>query len=282
MRVDSITRNKVLKSLIFLFIGALTFSIIGDFLSDINTYKQIISVLDNKIQNVFALILSTTGVSVALGSLSDLPMVNVEAIANQLVNMNGYLVIVLSILYLEKYLLTIIGFVVYKVVIPLSCILGVICVYSKNSFKKFLSSVLYKVVLFSIVLSIFIPCSVWVTHNIDQTYQTSVDMAIEEMNNSTADSLKESIINIKNKVQTWIRIITEYVAVLIVTSCLIPILTFLIFNYFTNIIFNTNLGIADIENKSKRIGTEIQRLTTVKENDHEIIDLSEEKNTDER
>ena len=60
-----------------------------------------------------------------------------SAISDKLMDLSGYFLIVLSALYLEKYLLTDYGYATFAVLIPLACVLFSVSVFWKEVVKKY-------------------------------------------------------------------------------------------------------------------------------------------------
>ena len=257
---------------------------LGKIFSDPNTYASLIEILDNKKVNVMGLTASTSAASIAISALpNDLG----TPIADQLANLSTYLLAILTVVYLEKYLLTIIGFVTFKVIIPIVCILYIVYILLPHNLS--LRKVALKLFCFGLALFLLIPCSVTISNMIDATYESSINETIDntqeeiEVNNdsndtSSKDDLKwyekiynyfsETVEEVKNniststsetinKVKNILSNFIEATAVMIVTSCIIPVLTVLVFIWLTKIILGIEINKPEflkIENKDKLNG----------------------------
>ena len=284
MNLNKEEKIKIVKIILILCFGLLSFFYLGKILSDPNTYASLIEILDNKKANVMGLTASTSAASIAISALpNDLG----TPIADQLANLSTYLLAILTVVYLEKYLLTIIGFVTFKVIIPIVCILYIVYILLPHNLS--LRKVALKLFCFGLALFLLIPCSVTISNMIDATYESSINETIdntqeeidvnndsndtsskddlkwyekiynyfsetvEEVKNNISTSTSETINKIKNILSNFI----EATAVMIVTSCIIPVLTVLVFIWLTKIILGIEINKPEflkIENKDKLNG----------------------------
>ncbi len=284
MNLNKEEKIKIVKIILILCFGLLSFFYLGKIFSDPNTYASLIEILDNKKANVMGLTASTSAASIAISALpNDLG----TPIADQLANLSTYLLAILTVVYLEKYLLTIIGFVTFKVIIPIVCILYIVYILLPHNLS--LRKVALKLFCFGLALFLLIPCSVTISNMIDATYESSINETIDntqeeiEVNNdsndtSSKDDLKwyekiynyfsETVEEVKNniststsetidKVKNILSNFIEATAVMIVTSCIIPVLTVLVFIWLTKIILGIEINKPEflkIENKDKLNG----------------------------
>ena len=103
-------------SSLFVF-AIISFAVIAPFASSVDSYEGTISALDEKKDNVLKLTAASTATSVAI---TFIPGDAATPIAEKLADLSSYFLIVLCAIYLEKYLLTITGFVAFKILIPVS------------------------------------------------------------------------------------------------------------------------------------------------------------------
>ena len=93
----------------------ISISFIRSTLTSTQTYKTVIQSIDEKRATVMQLVAASTAASAVITVIPD----DVGTpIAQQLAELSKYFIIVLSALYLEKYLLTIIGFISSTVLLP--------------------------------------------------------------------------------------------------------------------------------------------------------------------
>lgn len=242
----------------FIFIGVISFFMISKFFSSVDTWKDTILYLNSKKDTVMELTVTSTAASAALSAL---PGDAATPIATKLVDLSTYFLIILSALYLEKYMLTIIPFVSFSILIPLACLLFIIYILYKSDALKNLA---IKLFICGLTLSLVIPSSVGISKMIENTYEMNTQLTIEEIepeNNQEEDTAEknwfESILNsaqngINNitngindtvgQAKTIFNNLIEALAVMIVTSCLIPILVFIFFGWMIKMIFNVNFS----------------------------------------
>ncbi|MBR1830570.1 MAG: hypothetical protein IJ781_13925 [Atopobiaceae bacterium] len=182
--------------------------------------------------------------------------------------------IVLAAIYLEKYLLTILGFVSFRILIPVACLLFGLSVFAdgRTPAKGVLASLSFKLLLFGIAAVLVVPSSVWVSGMIERTYQESIDQTITEAEQTQGEmaevsaesegqsgsstNILESLTQIPNaisqipsevseltkKAQDSLNNFIEALAVMIVTSCVIPILVLFFFLWIVQLLLGININ----------------------------------------
>lgn len=189
--------------------------------------------------------------SAASAAITLIPGDTATPIADKLADLSSHFLVVLCAIFLEKYLLTITGFVAFKVLIPVACgayLLNVLFGW------KGLRVLAYKLAAFGLLIFLVIPVSLQLSHMIEATYQDSIDATIESARETTSavesaaedeaaedegfwagliSSITEGIGNvtagITDKVGGMVNDFMEALAVMLVTSCVIPILVLLSF-----------------------------------------------------
>lgn len=216
----------------------------------VETWGSTIEVIDAKKTNVLALTTSSLALSAAITAIPD------DAgtpVAEQLSQLAGNLGIVLAVLYLEKYLLTILSFLSFGVLIPIVCVLFTISlgIHGRLSTSRVLRVLGMRVLIVAAIALTVVPASVWVTQRVDETYQVSI--AQEEAkakaeaeeskskskqkqeNKSFLDQLVDGAAQLGSALSSGVQSLTDSVItqatnliegaiVMIVTSCLIPLL----------------------------------------------------------
>ncbi|MEE0664681.1 MAG: hypothetical protein UDC04_09375, partial [Collinsella bouchesdurhonensis] len=139
----------------------------------VETWGSTIEVIDAKKSNVLALTTSSLALSAAITAIPD------DAgtpVAEQLSQLAGNLGIVLAVLYLEKYLLTILSFLSFGVLIPIVCVLFAISlgIHGRLSTSRVLRVLGIRVLIVAAIAITVVPASVWVTQRVDETYQVSI------------------------------------------------------------------------------------------------------------
>lgn len=241
-----------------LIIAALLSEFVGrPHFENVETWSGTIEVIDAKKDNVLALTTSTIALSAAISALPD---DTGTPVAEQLTQLSGNLGIVLAVLYLEKYLLTILGFLSFGVLGPAAFMLlaASLLAHGRLSTGHTLSILGVRILLVGIIAVAVVPASVWVTQRIDETYQISISQAEsgENAGGSTEESepaggesqenknfwdsiasgaaqlvsnLKDGIKSVTDGVVEQVTNLIEGAIVMIVTSCLVPLLVLAVF-----------------------------------------------------
>lgn len=241
----------------------------GRHFSSPDAYGKSIQYLDSKKTTVLELAGATTAASVGISAI---PGDAATPIANKLADLSTWFMLIVCALFLEKYLVTIAGFATFYILIPAACILYILYVLiNRDGCRKAAS----KILAFGLAIFFLVPASVFVSNKIESTYQSSIDttltaaqQTLDEINskdNATetdtdvdgnwltgfidkvenkADSVKESINSIPEKLKTMVNNFIEAAAVLLVTSCLIPILVLLAFIWFIKLFIGLDTPLA--------------------------------------
>lgn len=228
--------------------------------------KKTITYLDEKKTTALELCAGATALSAAITLI---PGDTGTPIAEKLTDLSGYFLIVVSAIYLEKYLLTILGALTFRWLIPAAMI--AIALYFGIR-RDFFWKLGVKMLIFGLAVYAVIPVSVHVSQLIYNTYQESIDTTLAETENlisQTEENAKSSTESDQNsgdegffaglvdkakdtieQAKDTASIVTEQfkymlnkfidgLAVLIVTTCLIPILVMVFFVWIVKMILGT-------------------------------------------
>ena len=231
--------------------------------------KETIKYLDEKKTTALELSASATAVSTLI-TLA--PGDDGTPVANKLMDLAGYFLIVVSAIYLEKYLLTILGALTFKWLIPVSMLALAVYFGSK---KALFWKIGVKIFIFGLAIYAVIPVSVHVSKMIYSTYQESIDATIDEANDladeseaskdedkdskdskkskdsesSFIDKAKDAVNSVKNtlsvtanSVKNMVNKFIDGLAVLIVTTCLIPVLVIVFFIWLVKLVLGSAIS----------------------------------------
>ena len=233
------------------------------------TYTATISTLDEKKANVTALVASSTALS---AGISVLPDDTGSAIADKLMDVSVDLGIVLVVIYLEKYLLTIFGFLSFGVLVPigLAGLAAAVALLGRSAISRTFTHVAVRLLLLGAILVSVVPASVWVTDRIDETYETSVAAApieqeTREQEQPQSDEgdggilefitgIPEAVANLPQTVADGVTSVTQDIldqvnalveafAVMVVTSCAVPVLVLLLFLWVANMLLGIKIEV---------------------------------------
>ena len=222
--------------------------------ADTKTWDSTIEVIDQKKGNVLALTTSCVALSAGITAL---PGDTGTPVAEQLAQLSGNLGIVLAVLYLEKYLLTILWSVGLGILIPFALVLFAISlgIHGRWSTSTVIRRVATRVLVVAIIGMALVPASVWVSQKVDETYRVSIEQAQQkaadaaDSDSSKASKKKTESTESKNvleqlaegasglvtsvtsgakqmtdEIVQQVTDLIEGVIVMIVTSCVIPLL----------------------------------------------------------
>lgn len=248
MRRQKISPRKIASAIALVIAAILSITILGNIFSSPETYSGTIQTLDRQKQVATTLSIAVTAAST---TLSTLPDDTASPIASELADLSTPLFIIVCILYMEKFLLTTFGWVSCTVLIPGSCLL---LIFNNFQRREVLVSYCKKLLLLALALMLIIPVSARVTNHIQETFSESVSQAFDAVNVLADEtgapegeetnafiafftSLKDNVVTLVETAKNMLGIFTDAVAVLLITSCVIPILTALLFVWIVKMLF---------------------------------------------
>ena len=231
--------TKTLIALVLVFVMVFSFFVLGKLLSAPGAMAGTMRSIDEKTGTVLTL---TATAALTSAAVSAIPDDTATPIADKLADFTEYFLIILCVLYTEKFMLTILGPAVFKVLIPAACLVLMAGLFLKVGKAAKLA---VKLGVVGLALYFLIPCSILVSDYIYDTYKTSIDAAIvsaETLSDETAaletqedegagfiSSLAGAVEQILDRAGGILRKYVEALAILIVTSCLIPLMALLFF-----------------------------------------------------
>lgn len=239
--------------------------------SDTITWDSTIEVIDQKKGNVLALTTSCVALSAGITAL---PGDTGTPVAEQLAQLSGNLGIVLAVLYLEKYLLTILWSVGLGILIPFSFLLFAVSlgIHGRWSTSAVLRRVATRVLVVAVIGMALVPASVWVSQKVDETYQVSIEQTEQKATeaskaSSTKSEKKSEATESKNvleqltdgasslvtsvtsgakqmtdEIVQQVTDLIEGVIVMIVTSCVVPLLVLAAFLWLGHVLLGIDVS----------------------------------------
>lgn len=252
---------------ILILIAFLSMFVFSKVASSPEFHDNTIEALDEKKLTVMELTAATATASTLIASL---PGDATSPLANQLIALSEYLLLIIGVIFFEKMLLTLTGYVTFSFLIPISCLLFGIYLFAKNDVLKQLAT---KLIVFGIVTFMVVPVSVKVSNLIEATYEININQTIEDTKNFDAaiednvdDNADESFWNglvsktkdvvagigngvseVVEKCEKLLSNFIDAVAVLFITSCVIPIVVLLFMVWIIKLIFGINIPIDKIK-----------------------------------
>ncbi len=250
---DNAVLKKVFICVLLLLAAVISLLYLGDWAMKIETHSHTINSIDDKVDMVMKLTAAST---VASAGISAIPGDTATPIAEKLADFTQYFLLIMCVLYAEKYSVTIIGLATFKILLPLACVFMGISLFSENALWRRLS---VKFAVFGLAIFLIIPASIRVSDMIYTTFDDSINNTINTAEQIADDTIEltdagdnsglvQSILNgisetassLTEKAANTLNRFVETLAVMIVTSCVIPILVVIFFVWVAKIITGVN------------------------------------------
>ena len=240
-------RKKIIITIACICGGALSIALSYAWFSSANfaINKYAINYLDDKQKTVLAL---TAAIAVASTAIAAVPGDATTPIAQSIANITDKLIIVSGAIFFEKYLVTLLGMLIFRFLIPLLCMAYILSTW-KDSFS-YQKSIL-KWMLVGICMYAIIPTSVWISNGIEENHETTIQEAVDHKNDKNnidedtdknlwdtiTDTISNTASNAIEYCETVLKNFTEATAIMLVTSCLIPVCVMFLFLYICKNMF---------------------------------------------
>ena len=243
-KMNELTK-RIVSCVLLMMIGLGCFFGISGWQSSPETHRTSIEYLNEKQATVMKLTAASTAASAAVSAL---PGDTGSAIAEKLADLTSDFLIVLCAIMLEKYLLTITGYAVFRFILPAVCVLLIVRQFRSS---EILAKLAFKLALFGMAVWLAVSGGITVSRMIEATYETSLSQTIEDAQ-SAADaidtstgsdsdsdseksgfwsgitsSVQNTVSGVTEKFEQLLSNVMEALAVLIVTSCVLPVLVLL-------------------------------------------------------
>ena len=253
--------KKILIALLLIAIAVVSALPVANMLSSNEANAEVAASIDEKVGTVLKLASSSTLVS---AGISAIPGDTATPIAEKLADFSQYFLLILCVLYTEKFLLSVIGLAAFRILIPCACLLAIISLCRK---PELYGKLAFKVFIFALALYVVIPLSIKVSDKVYDSFNSSIDSTLasaQEFTDDTAglsededdssflgsivDKLSETTSGLANRAADILNKFLETLAIMIVTSCIIPILGLVFFIWLVKVL----TGLDFFEYVSKR------------------------------
>ena len=252
--LENMDRKKIALITAALAVLLLSAFVISKAAADPANHTQTLESLDEKKEDVLAMTATSAASATAIAAI---PGDATTPVANKLADLTSYFLIILMVIFLEKYLVTLTGYAAFNILIPLACILFIAGVCAARHTLKVWAA---KIVVFGLVLFFIIPASMQVSSIIEETYEVSMENAIqeaekmtEEINESTdsdgniieqaLDKIAGGVSGLLKKGEQLLNQFIESIAVMFVTSCLIPIAVLMFVLWLVKVMFEVQINV---------------------------------------
>ena len=261
------TLKKTMFVAFLVLVAILSMFVIAPKVAQSDYTASIIHSIDEKAETVLKLSASSTLASVGVSAI---PGDTATPIADKLADLTKYFLLILCVLYTEKYLLTLIGVGFFKYLVPALCLISIILVFWSPAA---LTRARRKLLAFGLVALLAIPTGILISDSIYGQFESSIGDTLataEELNAKTeglsqADNdatyiekwlnkISETASGLTDKAANALNRFIESIAVLIVTTCIIPVLILLLFIWLTKLIFGVEIPVR--QNGARQASTE--------------------------
>lgn len=232
---------------------------VSDYLSSPEFHAESLASLDEKKVTVMELTAASAAASVAISAV---PGDATTPIANQVSELSSYLLLVTGVILLEKILLTLTGYLAFKLLIPIACALVIV---SRVCSRAFLWQLALKLAVFGLALWLLIPASLQVSNLVEDTFavQQTVEQAaqaaddLEESEEADEDggwlsqiggAISGAVSSAVDEAENTLSRFVDAIAALVIVNCVIPLLVLWLFLWLAKVL----LGIR-IENPVQKL-----------------------------
>ncbi len=249
-----------IKVLVLLLIAALSFFFATAKFPETGFIRDSLESVENSSATVMKFSAATLSTSLAISALPD---DFATPLADSLADMNFYFIIILVILFLEKILIRYGVALAFAILIPAACILYIPSFFVRRRFLRLsrpFKSFAVRLCVLSLAVALVVPCSTHLTHfvaadlteYVEETIRETEDGA-DKLNEAMADGAEgktifeklsdlfqtaiHGISDLMQHFQNMIRKCMNSIAILILTDCLMPLLTFFFLKWIIRELF---------------------------------------------
>ena len=253
------TAKTVLHILVPALIGVICYFILSRFVPNMGFVKESLASIQHNMDTVTKFAGATLSSSLAVSMLpGDLG----TPLANELAGMDKYFVFIMIVLFVERLL------VLKGIEIAFTWVISVACAVYVAGFltrKDLIRNFGYKLAILALAIILVVPCSTHIADSVAKDYMAYVDETItmteegaakvnnevEENGNEDSgiwdkitglvDSAKSGVEGMVDYFKDMIKKCINAIAILIITSFIIPILTFIFFKWLLQELFSVNV-----------------------------------------
>ncbi|WP_167043491.1 hypothetical protein [Salinibacterium sp. ZJ454] len=285
-----------IQAAVLVAVALLSIFVLAPIASNPETLSGVRESLDSQLATVTGFAAGATALSAALSFIVDDGM---TPIANQLAELSGWFMVIIAAIVLQKILVTVAGSIAFTIIVPLACALGIAYVYSGREALRSLALRLaaFSLVLFFVIPgSIWVSTALTATHAGITSSASAADSASEDKGagavvgdvaadestddggggllDSIGDWMSDAADNVGNLVGGALNTLNdikdnavaalntymEQFALLIVTTCVMPLLVMLLFSWVIKLLFSIDLGVGRLGRTLQAQGSRGVRL----------------------
>ena len=234
--------------------AALSFFVVAPKLPEIDFVKDSLESVEDSRSTVMKFSAATLSTSLAISALPD---DFATPLADSLADMNIYFIAILAVLFLEKILIQYGIKAAFMFLIPSACLAGCLFILTKKSLLKGLAA---RLCIFGLAVSLVVPCSTHITNIVASDLAEYVNETIEETEDGAgklneamesgagdqtifeklSDLFQTAVHGISDLMlhfQNTIRRCMNSIAILILSNCIMPLLTVFVLKWILGEIF---------------------------------------------
>ncbi len=252
--MQKMNMKKAVSVLLLLAVLLLSVNVISKEAGNPENHAKTIQALDGKKADVLKLTAASTAASTALAAV---PGDSTTPVANKLADLTSCFLAILIVIFLGKILVSLTGYAAFSILIPAACILLIIGICLNRTVLKVLAG---KVAAFGLIMFLVVPMSIKVSALVEETYNVSVETALEEAEDITEEidensdsegnfldkalsKIKDGVTGVLEKGENLLNYYIETAAVMIVTSCVIPILVLVFMAWLVRLLFGISVPV---------------------------------------
>ncbi len=248
------TLTKVAGVLLMVFLAVFSYFVCATKVPQMSVFTDSVSTLEDTKETVAKFSVATLGAAVAITLLPD---DYATPLADELADLSKYFILILGMVFFEK-LLVLEGIpLVFQLVIPFVCALFAIYIVTRIDAVKTIAS---KILVLALTLIVVVPAGTRLSNTLCSDYMTYVEETIEDATTGTdkvneisasdttdkgffdkvSSAFQTAISGIKELYEYFRSIVKRCitsVAILIVSTCVIPVLTCLLLVWVLNQLF---------------------------------------------
>ena len=242
---------RVVAGVLAIVVGVLSVTVLADKLTDPQTYSKTIQSIDQKKATVLGVSAAIAGSATLLAAIPD---DSTTPLAEEMMDLSSYLVVVVCALVLEKSLLTVFGFLASYILIPLVCLLAVIHLIG---LRRDIGMWTVKMAAFALAIVFLVPGAMRISDYIYEANQFEVvteEMAMEDAPsedtvaqedapwykkiwNKVEETVKEGVTQALESGKKALNDFIDAVSLFVICYCAVPILIILLFGWLLKVLF---------------------------------------------
>lgn len=244
-----------IKLLLLSLVAAISFFFVTTWIYDTGFIQESLESIEESNQTVLKFSAATLSASLAISALPD---DFATPLAESLTDMNGYFIAILIILFLEKILIQYGISLAFIILIPCACVIaGVAVITGKRVFRNFA----VRLCALGLAVAFVVPCSTHLADYVAADLTRYVEVTIDEtedgadkMNEAMTsgdenktifeklsdlfqvaiDGISDLMLHLKNNIRKCM----NSIAILLLTNCLMPVLTFFALKWILKELFS--------------------------------------------